>query len=54
MNEVIYWEDVVETIKSYFKCNDGDEATQDLIISIGAEILNVSWDTLNDMMHDNC
>lgn len=46
MNEIIYPNDVAEVIRSFLKCNAGDEATEDLIVAIGAELLDVSDDTM--------
>lgn len=52
MNEIIFPEDVLNVIQSFMACNDGDESTQSLIISIGAELLDVSTDRLIEMMED--
>ena len=35
-------EDVISIIRSYCLANDGDEATTDLLLAVGAEILGVS------------
>ncbi len=51
MNKVIYLEDVVKTIREHLRFNYGDEATEDLILSIGAALLNITMDDLNDMIH---
>lgn len=37
-------EKVIEVIKEFLSYNEGDEATEDLIIAIGAQILNMSSD----------
>lgn len=50
MNNVIMPEDVIEVIKSFLSCNDGDEAMEDLILAIGAEMLDVSVDTILEMI----
>lgn len=50
MNSMIMPEDVIEVIKSFLACNDGDEATEDLILAIGAELLDVSTDTILTMI----
>lgn len=50
MNEIIYPEDVAAVVKSFCDCNDGDEATTNLILAIGAELLDVSADTMNEMI----
>jgi hypothetical protein len=46
MNKLIMQEDAIEVIKSFLSCNRGDEATEYLILAIGAELLDVSVDTL--------
>ena len=51
MNDVIIPEDVIEVIKNFLSCNDGDEATEDLILAIGAEMLNVSVDAMLEMIN---
>ena len=50
MNQMIVPEDVIVVIKSFLDCNDGDEATESLILAIGAELLDVSVDTLVEMI----
>ena len=50
MNTMITPEDVVEVIKSFLACNEGDEATECLILSIGAEMLDVSEETFMEMI----
>ena len=50
MNKIIEVEDVVEVVKSFLSCNDGDEATETIILSMGAELLDVSVDTLLEMI----
>lgn len=50
MNQIIVTEDVIEVIKSFLSCNEGDEATEHLILSIGAEMLDVSVDTMLEMI----
>lgn len=50
MNTMITPADVVEVIKSFLACNEGDEATECLILSIGAEMLDVSEETFMEMI----
>ena len=50
MNQIIAPEDVIEVIKSFLSCNEGDESTECLILSIGAELLDVSVDTMLEMI----
>lgn len=35
---------VIEIIKEFLSYNEGDEATEDLIIAIGSQILDMSFD----------
>lgn len=46
MNTMIFPEDVDNVIQSFMLVNNGDEATQNLILSIGAELLDISPDTM--------
>lgn len=50
MNAMIMPEDVIAVMKSFLACNEGDEATECLIIAIGAELLDVSEETLMEMI----
>lgn len=48
-NNVIYTLDVfdvISTIKSFFDANRGNESTENIILAIGAELLNVSTDAM--------
>lgn len=38
--------DVITVIKSFFNANEGDESTEDIILAIGAELLNISADAM--------
>ena len=51
MNTIIEPSDVVNVIKSFLAINEGDEATEDLILAIGAELLDVSIDTMCEMVN---
>lgn len=46
MNTMIFPEDVDNVIQSFLMANKGDEATEDLILTIGAELLDISIDTM--------
>lgn len=46
MNKAIFPDDVMGIIKNFMDCNAGDEATKNIILAIGAEILDISVDTL--------
>ena len=50
MNQLIIPEDVIEAVKSFLSYNKGDEATESLILSMGAELLDVSVDTLYELI----
>lgn len=50
MNILLEPDDVVAVISSFLTCNEGDDATQGLILSIGCELLDVSEDMLLDMI----
>lgn len=52
MNEFIFPEDVTEVIGSFLRRNKGDDATEALILSIGAELLDVSQDKLLEMLDE--
>ena len=51
MNNVIFPEDVDNVIQSFILVNNGDEATEDLILAIGAELLDVSVDTMVERVY---
>lgn len=44
-------EDVISIIRSYCLANDGDEATTDLLLAVGAEILGVSTEEMQKCSH---
>ena len=46
MNTVIFPEDVDNVIQSFMIANEGDEATEALILAIGAALLDVSIGTM--------
>lgn len=46
MNQIIFPEDVDNVIQSFILVNNGDEATENLILAIGAELLDISADTM--------
>jgi hypothetical protein len=52
MNTLIMSDDVLEVIKSFLSCNSEDEATECLVLSIGAELLDVSVDKLLEMLNE--
>lgn len=49
MNQMLFPEDVINVVQSFCMCNDGDDATCDLILAIGAELLDISVDTMAEM-----
>jgi hypothetical protein len=51
MNTMIFPEDVDNVIQSFILTNNGDEATEDLILAIGAELLNISSDTMAERIN---
>lgn len=50
MNNWIEPVNVVECVKSFLAINKGDEGAEDLIIAIGAELLDVSVDKFVEMI----
>lgn len=53
MNEYLSPNNVVEVINSFLAVNKGDEASENLILAIGAELLDVSEDMLMEMIEDS-
>lgn len=49
MNRLIEDSDVIGVIKSFLAINEGDDATEYLILCIGAELLDVSVDTMMEL-----
>lgn len=50
MKTMLFDDDVIPVIKEFFLANSGDEDTQSLILAIGADILDVSDDTMLEMI----
>lgn len=50
MNYVISKEDVVNVIRSFCLCSEGDDATVSLLLSVGGELLNVSPDRMQELI----
>ena len=50
MNKTINAESVISVIGTSLDCNAGDEATEQLIINIGCELLNVSQDKMLELL----
>ena len=53
MNEMIFPEDVANVILSFYLCNKGDEAATDLLLAVGAELLDISPDKVLEMITDS-
>lgn len=51
MNQIPLPEDVIHVVGSFYRCNEGDESSTNLILNIGAELLDVSADELLNMIH---
>lgn len=52
MNQLLFPDDVYQVIGSFLDINEGDEATKDLLLSVGAEMLDVSVDTFCDLLEE--
>lgn len=51
MNTMLFPEDVANVIQSsFYLCNKGDETTRDLLLSVGAELLDISPDKMLEMI----
>lgn len=50
MNTVLYPEDVVNAVREFIKVNTDDEAAVKLLLDVGAELLDVSVDTLVELL----
>ena len=53
MNTMIFPEDVANVIQSFCACNKGDEATTDLLLTVGAELLDISPDKMLEMIAES-
>jgi hypothetical protein len=49
---IIEPEDVIAVIKSFYDINKGDEATTNLILAIGAELLDISSNTMMEKISE--
>lgn len=47
---MLFPEDVANVIQSFYLCNKGDEATTDLLLAVGAELLDISPDKMLEMI----
>lgn len=50
MNTMLFPEDVANVIQSFYLCNKGDEATTDLLLAVGAELLDISPDKMLEII----
>lgn len=50
MYTLIPQEDVVNVIRHFFRINEGDESTSELILCIGAELLGISVDNMMELI----
>lgn len=48
MNTMLFPEDIDNVVQSFCAVNEGDESTIDLILAIGAELLDISSDEMYD------
>lgn len=46
MNAMLFPEDVDNVVQSFCMANEGDEATIDLVLAIGGELLDISPDEM--------
>lgn len=51
MNTWIEPDDVIAVVQSFMAVNEGDEATCDILIAVGAELLDVSNDRMLELLH---
>lgn len=49
-NTIITKEDAIGVCKEFLSANDGDDATENLILSIFAELLDCSPDTILELI----
>lgn len=50
MNHIVNGDGVISVIGTFLDCNEGDEATEQLIINIGCELLDISQDKLIELV----
>lgn len=53
MNRMIFPEDVDNVIQSFILINNGDEAMENLILAMGAELLDISVDTMVERINSS-
>ena len=53
MLQIIDVFDVIDVIKRFMAMNEGDEATEDIILAIGSELLGISIDALYEAVKEN-
>lgn len=50
MNHFIEKDDIVAVVGSFMACNRGDDGAEGLLLSVGAELLDISEDTMADIV----
>lgn len=50
MNEILFKEDIVNVIQSFYMCEPSDDKSTSVALSIGAELLDVSEDEMLSMV----
>lgn len=53
MNTILFPEDIDNVIQHALSMNSGDEATEDLILAIGANLLDISVDAMADRIYSS-
>ncbi len=46
------YNDVIRVLEAFYEVNEGDEATTDMILAIGCEILDVSQDKMLEVINN--
>lgn len=52
MNTVVHADDVISVIKEFVNCNAGDDATVNILLAVGSELLNVSTDKMLELLDE--
>lgn len=49
MKDIVFPVDVVNTVQQFLLCNVGDMATEEIILCMGADLLDISPDEMREM-----
>ena len=49
MRDIVFPENVVNTVQQFLLCNAGDKATEEVILCMGADLLDIPSEEMREM-----